>query len=242
MKPYIKYIIHLSIFAFFGCTEAEQPITHNDSSFVISNDISNQYISSFAEDAMGHIWIATIRGANKHNVHEFHQYFSSNDSLSISGSQVRHIFRDSQDRLWFCTTDGVCIYTDKNCFRRVKIDAPTQNSVQIFEDKQGRIFINQLGQLCEYDEQDNIFRIVIPDFDSDEKWNNRCFIDLKGDLWSISGAFIRRFDTETKEMISRTHLGSSTHYAFLHNDLLWIASCFSLSIFDVKSEKFLELP
>jgi signal transduction histidine kinase/DNA-binding response OmpR family regulator/ligand-binding sensor domain-containing protein len=243
MKPYIKYIIHIMLFfAFFGCTEVEQPKSNTDSSFAISNDISNQYIGSFAEDAMGHIWIGTIRGANKHNVHEFHQYFSSNDSLSISGSQIRQIFRDSQNRLWFCTTGGLCIYTDKNCFRRIKIDAQTQNAMQILEDKQGRIFINQVGQLCEYDEHNNIFKVVIPDFENDDKWNNRCFIDQKGDLLSISGAYIQRFDTETKEMISRTHFGSSIHYAFLHNDLLWIASGVTLSIFDVKNEKIVELP
>ena len=253
MNHYIRLlIVFIFVLALWGCIDSEQPkdrfapIENQKSPiencFVVSNDISNQYISSFAEDAMGHIWIGTIRGANKHNVHEFHQYFSSADSLSISGSQVRYIFRDSQNRLWFCTSEGVSIYTDQNNFRRVKVEAQTQNSVQIFEDKQGRIFINQLGQLCEYDEQNNIFRVVIPDFDSDEKWNNLCFIDRKGDLWSISGAFIRRFDTETKEMISRTRSESSIYYAFLHNDLLWIASGFSLSIFDVKSEKFLELP
>ena len=171
----------ICIWVVFSCTTKEPYPEQEQKSHVISNDISNQYISSFAEDALGHIWISTIRGANKYKVNEFHQYFSSNDSLSISGSQVRQIFRDSRDRLWFCTTGGVCIYTDKNCFQRIKIDAQTQNAVQLFEDRQGRIFINQLGQLCEYDEQNNIFRVVIPDFDSDEKWSNRCFIDRKGD-------------------------------------------------------------
>ena len=244
MNNYIRHLILFSfVLEFLGCTEAEQFITPVNQSFAISNDISNQRISSFAEDAMGHIWIATARGANKHNVHEFHQYFSNNDSLSISGSQVQHIFRDSKDRLWFCTTGGVSVYTDRNCFRRIKIDSQTQNATQILEDNQGRIFINQVGQLCEFDEQNNIFRVVIPNFDSDGKWSNRCFIDSKGYLWSLSGQFIRRFDTETKELKSRIAFDGIIHYACLQSkDLLWIASGVTLSIFDIQSEQFAELP
>ena len=35
---------------------------------VITNDISNQKVTSFAEDSQGHIWIGTFRGLNRFNV------------------------------------------------------------------------------------------------------------------------------------------------------------------------------
>ena len=230
-------------FVLLGCVEMEQPKMQTNPSFTISDDISNQQINSFAEDELGHVWIGTARGANKHNVYEFHQYFSNNDSLSLNGNQITQIFRDSKNRLWFCSTAGVCIYTDKDCFKRIKIETQTKNAVQILEDKQGRILLNMIGQLCEYDEKSNLFRMVIPDFDSDGKWTNRCFIDSKGDLWSISGSYIRCFDTKTKQLKSRTNFGSMIHYAFLqNNDQLWIASGVTLSIFDVGKEEFVELP
>ena len=232
----------LIISLLWSCVQIEQPVTQINNSFVISTDISNQFVSSFAEDDMGHIWIGTARGANKHNVYEYHQYFHSNDSLSISGNQIWQIFRDSKDRLWFCTTGGVSIYTDKNCFRRIKIDAISQNAMQIFEDKQGRIFLNLVGQLCEYDEQSNTFKVVIPNFDSDGKWSNHCLIDSKGDLWSVSGSFIRRFNTRTKELKFRVEYDNYIQSSFLHNNSLWIVSGTTLSIFDLDNEQFAELP
>jgi signal transduction histidine kinase/ligand-binding sensor domain-containing protein/DNA-binding response OmpR family regulator len=212
-------------------------------SFIVSPDISNQQINSFAEDALGHIWIGTARGANKYNAREFYQYFSSDDSLSISGNQVNHIFRDSKNRLWFCTTNGVNLYTDQDCFLRVGIETRSQNAIQVLEDKQGRILLNMVEQLCEYDEKHNKFRVVIPDFDSDAKWSNHCVINSKGDLWSISGSFIRCFDTETWKLKSKTDFGSFIHYLFLHdNGELWLASGITLAMFDTQTGKMVELP
>jgi signal transduction histidine kinase/DNA-binding response OmpR family regulator/ligand-binding sensor domain-containing protein len=233
----------------FSCTEKENRRTEvvfpsqENSKLLISSDISNHQITSFAEDATGYIWMGTARGANKYNAHEFYQYFSSEDSSSISGNHVNRIFRDSKDRLWFCTTNGVNIYTDKDCFRRVKVETQSQNGVHIFEDKQGRIFLNMVEQLCEYDEEHNTFGVVIPDFDSDAKWSNHCVIDSEGDLWSVTGSFIRRFDTETKKLKSKTDFGNFIHYAFLRdNGELWLASGFTLAVFDTKTEKFTDLP
>ena len=242
IKLYLPFLL-LFLFFLWSCTETKQPSVPVNKSFAISNDISNQKINSIAEDALGHIWIATPRGANKHNVYEFHQYFSSDDTLSISGSQVHQIFRDSQNRLWFCTSSGVCIYTDKDCFQRIEIDTQSQNAMQILEDKQGRIFLNMVTELCEYDEKNNQFRVVIPDFDNDEKWNNHCFIGAQGDLWSVSGSYIRSFDTDTKRLKSRTHFGNFIHYAFLRNNSeLWIASGATLSVFDTESREMMETP
>jgi len=241
---YLDLLFLLLLYSFAGsCSDPEQLKIPANKSFVISTDISNQQINSFAEDAFGHIWIATPRGVNKHNVSEYHQYFSSNDSLSISGNRVQHIFRDSQNRLWFSTGNGVSLYTDKDCFKRIKIETFSQNAMQILENKKGKIFLNMVEFLCEYDEKNEVFRVVIPDFDSDSRWQNRCFIDSKGDLWSISGSFIRCFDTDTKKLKSRFDFGNNINYAFLHeNGELWIASGITISIFDTVTEKFMDLP
>ncbi|MDR0582117.1 MAG: hypothetical protein LBG31_04040, partial [Prevotellaceae bacterium] len=51
---------------------------------IISPNISNQQVTSFAEDALGHIWIGTGRGANKYDSYDFCQYlFDGNDTLSL---------------------------------------------------------------------------------------------------------------------------------------------------------------
>ena len=83
---------------------------------VITNDLSNQKVTAFAEDAQGHIWIGTSRGVNKYNVHEYHQYYCTDDSLDIPDNQINDLFRDSQGRLWVVTVNGTSLYTDKDNF------------------------------------------------------------------------------------------------------------------------------
>jgi ligand-binding sensor domain-containing protein len=123
MKKHTAFVILLFVSSLlFSCREVDESSQiRTGEGVIISNDISNQQINSFAEDALGHIWIGTARGANKHNVYEFHPYFNSDDSLSISGNQVQQIFRDSKNRLWFCTTSGVSVYTDKEVLSAVLI-------------------------------------------------------------------------------------------------------------------------
>ena len=80
---------------------------------VIANDLSNQKITTMAEDAQGHIWIGTFRGLNKYNVHEYHQYFCTDDSLGLPDNQITHLLRDSKNRFWIATERCVPIYRQK---------------------------------------------------------------------------------------------------------------------------------
>ena len=66
---------------------------------IITNDISNQKVTSFAEDVHGHIWIGTFRGLNRFNVHEFHQHFCTSEDSTIPDNQVQSIYCDSRGRL-----------------------------------------------------------------------------------------------------------------------------------------------
>lgn len=233
----------ISFVLFTSCSSKEASNKQEQSFLVISNDISNQQITSFAEDALGHIWIGTSRGANKFVANKFRQYFNSDDSLSLCDNMIQQIYKDSQDRLWFATTNGVCIYTDKDYFRKIPIENYSQNAVELLEDKEGRIFLNMVEQLCEYRPQENKFVVVIPDFDKEEKWSNKCFIDENGDLWAVSGWSIRCYDTSNKELKTKINTTNYTHYSFLHNNReLWIASGSSLSIFDTQVGQFITLP
>jgi signal transduction histidine kinase/DNA-binding response OmpR family regulator/ligand-binding sensor domain-containing protein len=214
-----------------------------DEEVVIANDISNQFISSFAEDHLGHIWIGTLRGLNKYNAHEFHRYFNTDDSLSLCNNQIRQIYKDSQNRLWIATSNGICLYTDKGHFRKIPIESYTQNVIQILEDKNGRIFLNMVEQLCEYRPEEDKFVVVIPEFKIDWDWNIRCFIDKNGNLWSVSSFSIRCFNTSNFELISRIAAKSYIHYSFLcDNGELWLASGNTLFIFDTKSGRFKDVP
>ena len=118
-----------------GCQNHEQESSVSLlESPIITNDISNQRVTSFAEDAQGHIWIGTFRGLNRCNVHEFHQHFCTGDDFTIPDNQVQNIYRDSRGRLWVCTVNGISLYTEQDNFIRIPMDTRSRNVYQILED------------------------------------------------------------------------------------------------------------
>ena len=150
------YII--CIVALTGCVRRTAEDVYSDGeSLQIANDLSNQKVSSFAEDINGHVWIGTFRGLNRHNVHEYHQYFCTDEECSLPDNQVQCMLRDSKGRLWVSTVNGMALYTDKDDFVRIPMETQSRNSVQILEDNAGRIFINTSVSLCEYNEERGVF-------------------------------------------------------------------------------------
>ncbi len=140
----------LSIFISVHVWGTSTVLNQTEKSFIVSNEISNQQVTSFAEDAFGHIWIATIRGLNKYNINEYHQYFSTDDSLSISNNRILQIYTDSKKRLWVATVDGACRYNEQDCFDRIPIESTSKNSIYFFEDNDGKLFLNLNFELCVY--------------------------------------------------------------------------------------------
>lgn len=114
---------------------------------VITNDLSNQKVTAFAEDAQGHIWIGTSRGVNKYNVHEYHQYYCTDDSLDIPDNQINDLFRDSQGRLWVVTVNGTSLYTDKDNFQNIPLDFPNKTASKYSRTKTER-FSEHDAQPC----------------------------------------------------------------------------------------------
>ncbi|MDR3226440.1 MAG: response regulator [Prevotellaceae bacterium] len=242
------WIIRIIMFAvagvLAGCSaDGQRYGDEKDGSRVIAGDISNQQISAFAEDELGHIWIGTARGVNKYSIYEYHQYFNSDDSLSLCDNQIRHVYRDSENRLWFATANGICLYNNKDCFEKVKIENLSQNAMQVLESSDGQIFLNMVVQLCRYNPEQNKFVVVNSDFDVDKSYNNRCFTDKANNLWSVTPFHIRRFGTEKVELKEIFDTPSYAHYSFMRdNGELWIASGNKLYIFDTKTNQYIDIP
>ena len=83
-------------------------------------------------------------------MHDYHQYFCTDDSLGLPDNQITHLLRDSKNRFWVGTVNGVCLYTDKDNFRIIPIEADNKNVRQILEDRNGRIFLSTGFQLYAY--------------------------------------------------------------------------------------------
>nr|WP_320058270.1 two-component regulator propeller domain-containing protein [uncultured Bacteroides sp.] len=236
-------LLHLLFASSCIYTETTEKQEKVETSPVIANDISNQKISSFAEDAQGHIWIGTFRGLNKYNAHGYHQYFCTDDSIGLPDSQIQDVFRDSQNRLWIATVNGICQYTDKDSFKPIPLTIPNQNGVQFLENKEGRIFLNMVVHLCAYNSETKQLDCLIHDFDPQRTFNVKCYIDSFNDLWAINPLSIRRYNSSTMELKDSIPTKQHLTYSYMHNNgELWLISNNNLSIFDTRTRKYIETP
>ena len=117
---------------------------------VIANEISNQQVNAFAEDAQGHIWIGTFRGLNKYDAYEFQQYYCTDDSLGPQDNQIKALLRDSKGQLWVSSVNGLSVYTDQDTFRHIPSDLINRNGLQLLETRDGRILLNTVTSLGVY--------------------------------------------------------------------------------------------
>lgn len=240
---HIKYLLLSCLIAACQPSDIKTLPESSIESPVITNNLSNQKVTSFAEDAQGHVWIGTSRGLNKYNVHEYHQYFRTGDSLALSDNQIQTLFRDSKDRLWIGTVNGACQYTSKDNFRHIPINSKSQNAIQFLENKEGKIFLNLDIQLCVYNPKTGWFKCIIPQFDPQRSFNLRCYIDNENNLWAVNRYGLRRYNSTTMELKDSIPATHPVTYSYMHNEQeLWLASGSHLSIFDTHTRKYIELP
>lgn len=181
--------------------DAKEPLPENRDaeieSPVIANDLSNQKVTAIAEDTQGHIWIGTFRGLNKNNVHDYHQYFCTDDSLGLPDNQITHLLRDSKNRFWVGTVNGVCLYTDKDNFRIIPIEADNKNVRQILEDRNGRIFLSTGFQLYAYHPREEKITCVLPEICTGNTFYAQCHIAPDNNLWVMTSTGLRCYDLST---------------------------------------------
>lgn len=209
---------------------------------LISNSISNQFVTSFAEDALGHIWMSTIRGLNKYNVYEYHQYFSTTDSSSLSDNRIQNLYRDSKNRLWATTVNGVCRYTDTDCFERVPIESTSQNGIYFFENNQGKLFLSMNFQICAYNEEQNRFELVIDGL-GNVRGLTYCKVDKMNRMWIVTPTDVWCYDSETYKLIETFKpFGYITFSHLTADGELWLASWAQLRIYNTITQKYVDVP
>lgn len=229
-----------------GCVTRSARHSHTDdidSTHVISDNISNNNVTSFAEDADGHVWIGTDRGLNRYNINEYHQYFSDTTGCSVSHDHINQVYRDRHDSLWVATFDGVSLYTDGDVFRKVPIDELSQNATQLFEDNDGRLFLNMNVHLCEYDRQKGRFVSRIHRFDPYVQFNSVCYVDRRNLIWVVNPSLLRSFDSGTMQPRDSIPLNGYYTASMLDSDgHLWLGAKGSIRVFDVNRHRFIDTP
>lgn len=210
---------------------------------LVTNNISNQQVNAFAEDAQGHIWIGTFRGLNKYNVHEFHQYFCTDDSLDLPDNQIKDMLRDSKGRLWISTVNGVCRYTDKDNFKHIPSDMTNKNGIQLLEGTDGRIFLNYTSHLSVYNPITEEMNCVIPQLDPQGTMIVKCFIDAEAQLWVVTPRTLRCYDYYSMQLKDSVAINKNSRYFYLHKDgKIWLTGSRTLLLFDTHTHQFTDLP
>jgi ligand-binding sensor domain-containing protein len=209
---------------------------------VIANNLSNQQVTSIAEDAFGHIWIGTIRGLNKFNVFEYHQYFNTNDSISVSDNRIQQIYKDSKNKLWVATVNGICLYNEQGCFDQVPIASPSKNAIYLFENNDGKLFLNLNFAIYVYNAETNIFEPAIPDIGSNNFYTF-CFIDKSNQLWIAKPFELLCYNSTSYELKATYPFDHQLTFAFLdERDVLWLNSWNQIKLFDTKTSQYITVP
>ena len=85
------------LLALDSCRKAEtqqQRDKDEEHGLVVAQELSNSRVQDIEEDATGQLWIATFRGLNRYDGHEYHQYFCTEDSLGLPDNNVQGLLCD----------------------------------------------------------------------------------------------------------------------------------------------------
>src|SRR5690554_2776959 len=109
-------------------------------------EMNNQYISSFAEDRKGNLWVGGGYGIDVINVDTgFHHYYSASHENGLKGNSVTELWLDSQGVIWIATSQGLNYFdSEKKEFQSfsTKDGLPTDYLVSILEDDEQNFWLS----------------------------------------------------------------------------------------------------
>ena len=234
MKSLKCCVLLWTVLLLASCHGKEEQLFVDIESSTVNEDLSNQQVTAFAEDSTGYIWIGTARGLNRYDSHNYYcYYYNTKDDTSLPSNQIICLLVDSKGRLWVGTDNGLCYYTDKDDFHRIECNQEYPIIHQIWENEEGRIFVNMIEHLYEYDPETDKLKLVIDRFDPMHQFVNHCFVDKKGQMWSVINNYVRCFNGKTLELENNINTQVRPHFAYLcKNGELWLVQGQTLTIID----------
>ncbi len=155
--------------------------------------LSQNGVTSFAQDSDGLIWIGTQEGLNRYDGYDFKVFYhSESDAFSLSHDQVHALLADSQGRMWVGTDAGLDLYDpihNKFIRHRLKIaQEPGREIVAVFslaEGSDGSIWLGTSNGLIRFkDAQFTWFKHDLTQPDTIGKGEVRAlFVDNQNLLW-----------------------------------------------------------
>lgn len=103
-----SYILYLFILSLLFIV----PAAHAQMQYPLTDHISSYYVTSFAEDTQGYIWIGTNHGLNRFSGSNYAVHYSQKDSLSLNNDNISALQIDSDNNLWISTECGLTVWKD----------------------------------------------------------------------------------------------------------------------------------
>ena len=244
-KVFYNVLILLAALLLTACQDQKDipEVSSPEKNLVLSDHISNQKVMSICEDKYGQIWIGTFRGLNKYDGNQYHQYYCVDDSLGLPDNNITDIYRDSHNRLWVATVNGVCLYQAKGNFNRVSINGTNKNIEKILEDKEGRIFLLTTTDLYQYDEKNNKAITRLSKMLEKNYYNISCHIDRKDVMWIVTPYSVKGYRTQDLKLIAQSPVQNYPIVSFLlDGHQLYLSGYNGMQLFDTDTRKWQHLP
>jgi len=207
---------------------------------LVSPEISHSYITSFAEDKWGHVWIGTSHGLNKSTEYYYHHYLASADSLTLDDNHISSLLCDSKKRFWVATLNNhVSLLNENGKFRRIPIGYNNIGRTQLLESPGGQILLNAENGVLIYDEQADKMQLLI---DTPNK-NIGCFALGNDSLLIAYESKLEIYSINPFKMIKTIPLNDRFRSASLRNQQeLWLSSRGVLKVFNLQTNNIAPAP
>lgn len=236
----IKAIPLLILFASCSGPDINTLPAYGEGRVVVSDRLSNQRVNAFTEDADGHIWIATFRGLDKYSVHEYHQYFCTDDTTGLPDNQVNDVFRSSDGSLWVGTVNGAAVRTDDGGFRRIPMPGDNRNITNIIEPESGTVLFSNGASLFRYSPDEGTLKPVVKELNA---FVSDIATDPEGNIWIPTLQGLDCYETDSFTKLQTVSVPFPVyHLRYCGNGELWMSGMGRLGIFDTRTRQWKDLP
>lgn len=235
---------------------------NNFDRILFPENIAEAFTSSepeyMAMDERGVLWIASTNGffGYENETGKAWHYHPGNSGLE--SQYIKHVFIDSQQRMWLSTDAGLAIVQDYQNPDSLKIitfsssELPSPYAKRIIEDLKGRIWLGTDGGLSLFDDQEERFIAHYQHIndDSSSLANNyikAMVLDQKGNLWIGHDLGISIFNPDER-FFNNYEASYTDDYGLINNyvksllldkqNIMWIGTDMGISYFNPLKEPF----
>ncbi len=241
-KPVTLALCLLTLSACTNYNGGEVP-TPAEGSVALAGSVSNQRINGFAEDLQGHIWMATQRGLNRFDGHEFFQFFCTDDETGLPDNQINAVHSLRDGRLCIATKNGVAFTTIQGNFHRVPAEDGTNNLTTILETSGGMVLLSNNSTLYRYIPEEDVLRPVYHNLGAFGVTSMT--LDSEDRLWVISGNGTRLNCLSTKDWSLQCSAQTgfqAFHIADALDGTIWVSGMGRLGILDTETHTWQPIP